>query len=96
MTIAWYGHLKRTDIPIWKAILVSWLIAFVEYCLMVPANRMGFIGGMTGFQLKLTQEVITLIVFSLFAVYYLKEPLQLRHLLSFVCLLGAVYFMFKK
>jgi len=96
MTIAWYGHLKRTDIPLWKAVLVSWLIAFFEYCLMVPANRYGFMGGMSGFQLKMTQEVVTLVVFSLFAIFYLKEPLQLKHLISGCFLFGAVYFMFKK
>ncbi len=96
MTIAWYGHLKNTQIPLWKAILVSWGIALFEYMLMVPANRIGFGSGMTGFQLKITQEVITLVVFSVFAVYYLKEPFHWKYLVSFVLLLGAVYFMFKK
>ena len=69
MTIAWYGHLKQEDIPLSKAILVSWGIAFFEYCLMVPANRSGYLNGMTGFQLKMTQEVITLLVFSCFAFF---------------------------
>jgi uncharacterized protein (DUF486 family) len=96
MTIAWYGHLKQKNIPLWKAILVSWGIAFFEYCLMVPANRTGYLSGMSGFQLKMTQEVITLIVFSVFAVYYLKEPFHWRYLVSFGFLLGAVFFMFKK
>ncbi|MFT3680291.1 MAG: DMT family protein [Ferruginibacter sp.] len=96
MTIAWYGHLKQSDVPLWKAILVSWCIAFFEYCLMVPANRLGYTAGFSGFQLKLVQEVITLVVFSVFAVLYLKEPFQLKYLISFAFLLGAVYFMFKK
>lgn len=96
MTFAWYGHLKHTEIPIWKAILVSWLIAFFEYCLMVPANRAGFLNGFSGFQLKITQEVITLVVFTIFAVWYLKEPFQTKYLISFLFIIGAVYFAFKK
>jgi uncharacterized protein (DUF486 family) len=82
MTIAWYGHLKQQHMPLWKAILISWGIAFFEYCLMVP--------------LKMTQEVITLVVFTVFAVFYLQEPFHWRYLVSFALLLGAVYFMFKK
>jgi len=96
MTIAWYGHLKNEAIPLWKAIVISWGIALFEYMLMVPANRIGYANGMTGFQLKMTQEVITLIVFSVFAVFYLKEPFHWKYLVSFGLLLGAVYFMFKK
>lgn len=96
MTFAWYGHLKDKGIPLWKAILVSWGIAFFEYCLMVPANRYGYAGGMSGFQLKMLQEVITLVVFSVFAVMYLREPFHWKYLVSFAFLLGAVYFMFKK
>jgi uncharacterized protein (DUF486 family) len=96
MTIAWYGHLKDKGIPLWKAILVSWGIAFFEYCLMVPANRIGYADGLSGFQLKMLQEVITLVVFSVFAVLYLKEPFHWKYLVSFAFLLGAVYFMFKK
>jgi uncharacterized protein (DUF486 family) len=96
MTFAWYGHLKYKDVPMWKAIMISWLIAFLEYCLMVPANRYGFSSGFNGFQLKMTQEVITLIVFTVFAVLYLKEPFHWKYLVSFFFLLGAVYFMFKK
>jgi uncharacterized protein len=96
MTIAWYGHLKEKGIPLFKAILVSWLIAFFEYCLMVPANRIGYNSGMNGFQLKITQEVITLVVFTIFAVVYLKEPFQTKYLISFLFMLGAVYFAFKK
>lgn len=64
MTFAWYGNLKDKGMPLWKAILISWGIAFFEYCLMVPANRAGFANGFNGFQLKITQEVITLIVFT--------------------------------
>jgi uncharacterized protein (DUF486 family) len=96
MTFAWYGNMKNTSLPLWKAILISWGIAFFEYCLMVPANRFGFTNGFNGFQLKITQEVITLVVFSLFAIFYLKEPFQWRYLISFTLLIGAVYFMFKK
>ena len=96
MTIAWYGHLKQNNVPLWKAILVSWGIAFFEYCLMIPANRGGYIQGMTGFQLKMTQEVITLLVFACFAVFYLKEPFHWRYLVSFAFLIGAVFFMFKQ
>lgn len=96
MTFAWYGNLRNTNLPLWKIILLSWGIAFFEYCFMIPANRIGYQSGMTGFQLKLTQEIITLVVFSFFAVLYLKEPFQSKYLLSFICLLGAVYFMFKK
>ncbi|HEX6181882.1 MAG TPA: DMT family protein, partial [Chitinophagaceae bacterium] len=80
----------------WKAILVSWGIAFFEYCLMVPANRIGYADGLSGFQLKIIQEVITLVVFAFFAVLYLKEPFHWKYLVSFMFLLGAVYFMFKK
>jgi uncharacterized protein (DUF486 family) len=96
MTFAWYGHLKNTGMPLWKAIAISWGIALFEYMLMVPANRIGFEHGMNGFQLKMTQEVITLIVFAAFAILYLKEPFHWRYLLSFLLLLGAVYVMFKK
>jgi uncharacterized protein (DUF486 family) len=96
MTFAWYGHLKDKGVPLWKAILVSWGIAFFEYCLMVPANRYGYQDGLSGFQLKIIQEVITLVVFSFFAVMYLKEPFHWKYLVSFLFLIGAVYFMFKK
>jgi hypothetical protein len=96
MTFAWYGHLKNPSLPLWKAIIISWAIAFFEYCLMVPANRLGYSNGMNGFQLKIIQEVITLVVFSAFAVLYLKEPFHWKYLVSFAFLLGAVYFMFKK
>ena len=96
MTIAWYGHLKQANVPLYKAIIASWLIAFFEYCLMVPANRIGYANGYSGFQLKMAQEVITLVVFSVFAVVYLKEPFHWKYVVSFLFLLGAVYFAFKK
>jgi uncharacterized protein (DUF486 family) len=95
MTFAWYYHLKQTGWPLWKVILLSWGIAFFEYCLMVPANRSGYLSGFSAFQLKIIQEVITLVVFSVFAVLVLKEPFHYRYLLSFLFLFGAVYFMFK-
>ena len=94
MTIAWYGHLKFQGVTLWKVILVSWGIAFFEYCFQVPANRIGFLEGFNGYQLKMIQEVITLVVFSVFAVLYLKEPIKWNYIASFLCVLGAVYFMF--
>jgi uncharacterized protein len=96
MTVAWYGNLKNTSLPLWKAILISWGIALFEYMLMVPANRLGYVNGFSGFQLKITQEVITLVVFTAFAVWYLKEPFHWRYLVSFAFIIGAVYFAFKK
>jgi uncharacterized protein (DUF486 family) len=96
MTYAWYYHLKQEGWPLWKAIAISWLIAFFEYCLMVPANRAGKGEGFNLFQLKIIQEVVTLIVFSFFAVLVMKESLHWRYLVSFVFLMGAVYFMFTK
>jgi uncharacterized protein (DUF486 family) len=95
MTFGWYYHLRHTSWPLWLAILISWGFAFFEYCLQVPANRMGFTGGISVFQLKIMQEVITLVVFSLFAVLYLKQPFHYKYLLSFLCMMGAVYFVFK-
>jgi len=96
MTFAWYGNLKNMSLPLWKAILISWGIALFEYILMVPANRLGYANGFSGFQLKITQEVITLVVFAAFAVLYLKEPFHWKYLVSFILILGAVYFAFKK
>ena len=95
MTFAWYYHLKQEGWPLWKAIILSWFIALFEYSLMVPANRIGYAGGLSGFQLKLIQEVITLVVFAVFAVIYLKEPF-IGDICEFLVFLGAVYFMFKK
>lgn len=96
MTTAWYGFLKDKGLPLWKAILISWGIAFFEYCLMVPANRSGYLNGFSGFQLKITQEIISLLIFTLFAALYLREPLRFNYLLSFICLLLAVFFAFRK
>jgi len=95
MTIAWYGHLKYKSSPLWLAILVSWLIASLEYCFQVPANRIGY-GQFTGAQLKTIQEVITLIVFSVFSVVYLKEDLKWNYLVGFFFMIVAVFFVFKK
>ncbi|MGZ3846427.1 MAG: DMT family protein [Flavisolibacter sp.] len=95
MTFGWYFHLKHTNWPLWLAILISWGFAFFEYCLQVPANRFGYTGGFTVFQLKIMQEVITLVVFCLFAVVVLKQPFHLKYLISFAFMVGAVYFMFR-
>ncbi len=95
MTFAWYGHLKHlSSKPLWIAILVSWGIAFFEYCLQVPANRAGF-GTMSLAQLKILQEVITLAIFLPFAVLYMKQPIKLDFLWAGLCLVGAVYFIFR-
>jgi len=96
MTTAWYWHLKADTVPLWKVILISWSLALVEYCLAVPANRIGFERGWNGFQLKIAQEAITIVIFSLFAVFYLKESLEWKYAVSFVFILGAVYFAFRK
>ena len=93
MTIAWYGHLKYRNRPLILAIVVSWMIAFFEYCFQVPANRIGY-GEFTAFQLKVIQEVITLSVFVVFAFLYLGERLKWNYLLSFLCIFGAVAFAF--
>jgi uncharacterized protein (DUF486 family) len=94
MTFAWYGHLKFKELPLWKAILISWGIALLEYILMVPANRMG-INQFNVFELKIIQEVITLTVFTFFAVLFLKEPLRWDYLIAFLLILGAVYLVFR-
>lgn len=94
MTIAWYGHLKYPNSPLWLAIGVSWLIAFFEYCLQVPANRIGKEHGYNLFQLKVTQEIITLLVFVVFIRIYFREGLRWNHLVAFAFLIGAVYFAF--
>ena len=94
MTIAWYGHLKFEKTALWKVIVISWLIAFLEYCFQVPANRWGHEGGVSAPQLKVLQEVITLVVFSAFAVVYLDERLRWNHFVAFGLVLGAVFFVF--
>ncbi len=106
MTFAWYGHLKLQEMkvisnwPLFGVILFSWSIALLEYCAQVPANRLGFIGNggpFTLMQLKVIQEVITLVVFTLFATLLFKgEALHWNHLAAFVCLVMAVYFVFMK
>lgn len=95
MTIAWYGHLKYKQYPLWKVILISWLIAFVEYCFQVPANRIGHYQ-FSAYQLKIIQEAITLIVFCVFSFIYLKEDLKWNYLVGFFMIAGAVFFIFKK
>jgi uncharacterized protein len=96
MTIAWYGHLKNlADRPWYLAALVSWGIALFEYLLQVPANRIGYAGGYSLAQLKIAQEVITLVVFVPFAVIYMQQPLKLDYLWAGLCLVGAVYFIFR-
>lgn len=93
MTFAWYGHLKNRSMPMVSAVLVSWLIAFGEYCFQVPANRIGF-ERFSGYQLKIIQECITLVVFAVFAYFYLGEPVRWNYAASFLCVLGAVGFAF--
>ncbi len=95
MTIAWYGHLKFKEVSLWKVILISWGIAFFEYCVQVPANRIGH-QSYSAAQLKTMQEVITLVVFCLFSVLYLKEELRWNYLVGFAMILGAVFFVFKE
>lgn len=95
MTFAWYGHLKFKSSALWTVILVSWGIAFFEYCFQVPANRMGH-EVFSAAQLKVMQEVITLIVFAVFSVLYLKEDFKWNYAVGFVLILLAVFFVFKK
>ena len=94
MTFAWYGHLKYGhDWRLWKAILVSWSIALLEYCLAVPANRLGY-AHFSGLQLKIIQEVITIVVFIGFAIFFLKEKLAWNYLVAFAFLGVAAFFAF--
>ena len=93
MTFAWYGHLKHRSMPMVAAIVVSWLIAFGEYCFQVPANRLGY-GVFTAYQLKIIQEAITLVVFVVFAYCYLGEAMRWNYAASFACLFAAVVFAF--
>lgn len=95
MTFAWYGHLKHRESPLWIAVVVSWMIAFFEYCFQVPANRIGSYEFSTA-QLKTIQEVITLLVFCGFSILYLKEGLKWNYLIGFCFMVGAVFFVFKK
>jgi hypothetical protein len=95
MTFAWYGHLKYRQAPLFKVILISWLIAFAEYCFQVPANRIGSYE-FSAAQLKTIQEVITLTVFSVFSVLYLKEPVRWNYAVGFVMIVAAVFVIFKR
>lgn len=95
MTYAWYGHLKTLrEKPVLVAILVSWGIAFFEYCFQVPANRMGS-DTYSLAQLKIIQEIITMTVFAAFAVFYMKAPLTRNYAYASLCMLGAAYFIFR-
>jgi len=93
MTAAWYGHLRFRGVALWKVVLVSWLIAFFEYCLQVPANRLGY-GQFSAYQLKVIQEIITLVVFIGFSAVWLGEAPRWNHLVAFVLILAAVGFAF--
>jgi hypothetical protein len=93
MTFAWYGHLRYKNSALWLVILVSWLIAFLEYCFQVPANRIGH-GQFSAAQLKILQEVITLVVFAVFSVAYLREELRWNYIVGFALILAAVVFVF--
>lgn len=95
MTFAWYGHLKFKSTALVTVILVSWGIAFFEYCLMVPANRIGH-GIFSAAELKTIQEVITLLVFAVFSVFYLREPLHWNHALGFGFIAMGAFFIFHK
>jgi uncharacterized protein (DUF486 family) len=94
MTFAWYGHLKYKQAALWTVILISWLIALPEYCFQVPANRIGHNTGLSAAQLKIIQEVITLLVFCVFSLVYLHEKLKWNYLAGFGCILLAVFFVF--
>jgi uncharacterized protein (DUF486 family) len=93
MTAAWYGHLRFKEVALWKVVLVSWGIAFFEYCLQVPANRLGY-GQFSAYQLKIIQEVITLIVFVGFSALWLREQLRWNYIVAFGLILAAVAFAF--
>jgi uncharacterized protein (DUF486 family) len=95
MTFAWYGHLKHKAAPLYVVILVSWGIAFFEYCLMVPANRIGH-GYFSAVELKTIQEVITLSIFLVFTVLYLHEPVGLNHVLGFALIAAGAWLVFQK
>jgi uncharacterized protein len=94
MTFAWYGHLRHKQTALWLAVLVSWLIAFIEYCFQVPANRLGSNAGISTAQLKTVQEVITLAVFCVFSILYLREPLKWNYVLGFMFIAGGALFVF--
>lgn len=95
MTFAWYGHLRFKHSALWKVIVASWLIAFLEYCFQVPANRIGH-GTFSAAQLKTIQEAITLVVFCFFSVFYLREELKWNYIAGFLMMICAVFLVFKK
>jgi uncharacterized protein (DUF486 family) len=95
MTFAWYGHLRFKEVPLWGVIAISWVIAFVEYCFAVPANRYGN-AVYSAAQLKTMQEVITLLVFAGFSLVYLKEPIGWNHLVGFALISAGAFFIFQK
>ncbi len=95
MTFAWYGQLKFPSVPLWLVVLISWSIAFFEYCLAVPANRIGYTV-YSAAQLKTMQEVITLSVFAIFSVAYLGEPIKWNHMVAFALLVLAAFFAFHR
>jgi len=95
MTFAWYGHLRFKHSPLWIVIIISWLIAALEYCFQVPANRIGH-SYYSAAQLKTIQEIITLAVFAVFSVLYLKEEFKWNYLVGFAMMIGATFFIFKK
>ncbi len=95
MTFAWYGHLKFKQTALYKVILISWLIAFVEYCFQVPANRIGH-KQFSAAELKTIQEVITLSIFCAFSVFYLKEELRWNYIVGFLMIVAASFLIFKK
>lgn len=95
MTFAWYGHLKYKSAALWIVVLVSWGIAFVEYCFQVPANRIGH-GYFNAAELKGMQEIITLSVFAVFSIFYLGEPLKWNHIAGFLLIVVAAFLIFRK
>ncbi len=96
MTVAWYWHLKGSNMakPLWAVVLISWAIALIEYSLAVPANRIGYASGWSAGQLKIVQEALALTVFGGFMVWVLGEPLTWRHVAAFACIMAAVAFLF--
>ena len=94
MTFAWYGHLRHRSAALWSVVVVSWLIAFFEYCFQVPANRIGYNAGLSASKLKTIQEVITLAVFAVFAALYLKEPIRWNVIVGFAFILVGATFIF--
>jgi uncharacterized protein (DUF486 family) len=94
MTLAWYGHLRFKEVPLTGVIMASWLIAFVEYCMAVPANRWGSAVYTTA-QLKTMQEVITLLIFAVFSIFYLKEPITWNYAIGFALIAAGAFFVFR-